>query len=304
MTNPILLNNNKTIPALGLGTWRSEPGKVKAAVQTALNAGYRHIDCAAIYMNEPEIGEVFSTTFSDDKILREEVFITSKLWNSEHHPDAVEKACRKTLADLQLEYLDLYLIHWGIAFKPSEQKELLDENGMIMTIPVSIQETWRAMENLVEKGLVNSIGVANFTTMMLFDLLTYAKIQPAMNQVEIHPYNAQPELINFCHSNSVAVTAYSPLGSFGAEHNRPISDKTILSLAKAHQKSPAQVLIRWSLQRGLVVIPKSTNPDRIVENAKVFDFELSDDEMMQINKLNKNYRFVDPSKRWGLGYFN
>lgn len=304
MNKSLPLNNGKTIPALGLGTWRSEPGKVGAAVETALKAGYRHIDCAAIYMNEPEVGEAFSRVFAKNKIKREDVFITSKLWNNKHHPDAVEKACRQTLADLQIEYLDLYLIHWGIAFMPSEEKEPLDENGLIMTEPVSIQETWRAMELLVEKGLVKSIGVANFTTTMIIDLLSYAKIKPVMNQVELHPYNSQPELVNFCQAKKVELTAYSPLGSHGDPASKPISDKQILSIAKAHGKTPAQVLIRWSLQRDLVVIPKSTNPKRIAENVDVFDFELTDAQMQEINKLNKNHRFVDPSDWWGLGYFN
>ncbi|MDA1079128.1 MAG: aldo/keto reductase [bacterium] len=304
MTNSITLNNGKTMPQLGLGTWRSEPGKVGAAVETALKIGYRHIDCAAIYMNEPEVGEAFSRVFAQGDVAREDIFVTSKLWNNKHHPDVVEEACRQTLTDLQLEYLDLYLIHWGIAFKPSKEKEPLDETGLIMTEPVSIQDTWRAMESLVEKGLVKSIGVANFTTAMLIDLLTYAKVKPVMNQVEIHPYNAQPELVNFCLAKDVAVTAYSPLGSHGDASNKPISDAAVLSIAKAHNKTPAQVLIRWSLQRGLVVIPKSTNPDRIAENANVFDFELSDAEMEKLTKLNRNYRFVDPIEWWGLGYFN
>ncbi|NCN82719.1 MAG: aldo/keto reductase [Candidatus Pacebacteria bacterium] len=303
MTKSLSLNNGRTIPALGLGTWKSEPGKAGTAVAAALEMGYQHIDCAAIYMNEPEVGAAFTRTFSKGAVKREDVFITSKLWNNKHHPDAVEKACRQTLADLQLEYLDLYLMHWGIAFKPDKEKQPLDEYGMIMTEPVSIQETWRAMEQLVKLGLVKSIGVANFTTTMLLDLLTYAKVKPVTNQVEIHPYNAQPELVNFCQAKEVAVTAYSPLGSHGDEKNRPISDSAILSIAKVHGKSPAQVLIRWSLQRGIVVIPKSTNQKRIAENAAVFDFELSEAEMAEINKLNKDHRFVDPIASWGLGYF-
>jgi len=303
MMQTVSLNNGNTIPQLGLGTWKSEPGKVGAAVEFALEAGYRHIDCAAIYQNEPEVGAAFARVFAKNKIQREDVFITSKLWNSAHHPDAVEKACRKTLADLQLAYLDLYLIHWGIAFLPSKEKEPLDANGMIMTESISIQQTWQALESLVEKGLVRSIGVANFMTPMLLDLLTYAKIKPAMNQVEIHPYNAQPELAHFCQVKQVTVTAYSPLGSFGEAANRPISDEVVVAIANTHKKTPAQVLIRWSLQRGLVVIPKSVTPERIAENAAVFDFELTNDEMARITSLNRNHRFVDPSKWWGLGYF-
>jgi diketogulonate reductase-like aldo/keto reductase len=231
------------------------------------------------------------------------VFITSKLWNAHHHPDNVEAACRQTLKDLKLEYLDLYLMHWGIAFDPKLESVPNIETGMVKTQPVSIQQTWQAMESLVEKGLVKSIGVSNFTTTMILDLLTYAKIKPVMNQIEIHPYNAQPELVEYCHNMDIAVTAYSPLGAAGNIKTKPISDKVIASIAKNHNKTPAQVIIRWVLGRGIVVIPKSITPSRIQENFQVFDFELSDQEMEQINNLNRDHRFIDPIDFWGIPYF-
>ena len=306
-TPPLTLNNSHTIPTLGLGTWNSPAGTVAAAVKYALTeVGYTHIDCAAIYLNEKEIGTAFAEVFEKGKIKREDIFITSKLWNTDHHPDMVEAACRQTLDDLQLEYLDLYLIHWGVPFAHGEDLEPLDENGIVRMINVPIYETWRAMEQLVEKGLVRSIGVANFTTMMLLDLLNYAHIKPVTNQIELHPYNTQTDLINFCQHQKVSVTAYSPLGSPGvAKEGEPIvlKDSVIVKIAKSLKKTPAQVLLRWALQRGTIPIPKSTTPERIAENSAVFDFELSEDDMQKITGLNKNHRFVNPGKWWGIPYF-
>ena len=269
------------IPKLGLGTWKADKGKVGAAVDYAVKeAGYRHIDCASIYENEAEIGEVLG------KLERDELFITSKLWNTEHHPDRVEKACRQTLSDLKIDYLDLYLMHWGIS-----QPE-----------PVPIQSTWQAMEQLVKKGLVKSIGVANFTAMMIVDLLTYADVKPLVNQIEIHPYNSQVELVDYCQRIGIKVTAYSPLGSWRGKQVL-LNDPVVKEIAQAQHKTAAQVLIKWSLQRDLIVIPKSTQPERIAENIDVFNFELTDKQMQQINGLNKNQRIVDPIEWWDIPYF-
>ncbi len=305
MQNFITLSNGQQMPSLGLGTWRSLTGTGKTAVKYAIEkVGYRHIDCASVYKNEKEIGEAFNEVFSSDKIKRSEVFITSKLWCTDHHSDNVEKACRQTLADLKLEYLDLYLMHWGIAFEHGGDLEPIGSDGVIKTAAVSTQETWQAMEKLVEKGLVKAIGVANFTTAMLIDLLGYARIKPAVNQIEIHPYNSQPELVSFCQKNNIAVTAYSPLGSAGDLDNKPLSDEVVVEIAGTHAKSPAQILIKWSMQRGLIVIPKSIKESRMDENFNVFDFELTDEEMNRINKLNKNHRFINPIEWWGVPYFN
>lgn len=304
MKDTIELNSTHSMPVLGLGTWQSAKGKVGEAVEYALeHAHYRHIDCASVYGNEKEIGDSFHNVFSRGDIAREDIFITSKLWNTEHNPKNVEKACKKTLKDLQLEYLDLYLIHWGIAFKHGMLPEPLNVLGLARTENIPTQATWGAMENLVKKGLVKSIGVANFTAPMLIDLLSYAHIKPAMNQIEIHPYNSQEALVSYCKKMNISVTAYSPLGSTGNAKNKPISDKTICSIADKKGKTPAQVCIRWALERDIVVIPKSTKKVRITENAQVFDFSLSRTEMNEINKLNKNIRFVDPSIWWGVPYF-
>lgn len=300
------LSNGAKMPIVGLGTWKSTPDTVGQAVEYALTkADYKHVDCAPIYRNEKEIGEVFGKVFSKE-VTREEVFITSKLWNTDHRAEDVEKACKKTLSDLQLDYLDLYLMHWGIAFPHGENLEPVDTKGRAITDSISIQETWQAMEQLVEKGLVKTIGVANFTTMMLVDMFTYAKIKPAMNQIELHPYNTQEELVAFCKQENISVTAYSPLGRQGADRVGPhlFDEKLVQDLAKKYTKTPGQILLNWGISRSTVVIPKSVTPDRIKENIAVFDFQLSEDEIKQLSSLNKNYRFVNPIGWWSIPYFN
>lgn len=304
MKKTIKLNSGYEIPTIGLGTWKSMPNEVGEAVKYALiDGGYVHIDGAAIYRNEPEIGEVYAEVFKN--INRENVFITSKLWNTDHSPANVDAACRKTLADLKLDYLDLYLVHWGVAFEHGEELEPM-KDGAAVTEKVSIRETWEAVEQLVAKGLVKSIGVANFSTMMLHDLLTYAKIVPAMNQIELHPYNAQQELVDYCHKHGIAVTAYSPTGRMGVDLGsspRLHLDPVVMQIAKKYNKTVAQVLINWALERGTIVIPKSVTPSRIKENIEVYDFQLDKDDMAQLNSLDKGLRYVDPSEWWGIPYF-
>lgn len=300
MSTQFTLNNGKTMPALGLGTWRMAKDEAEAAVKTAITeSGYRHIDCAAIYENEQEIGRAFGTIVGA-QIPREELFITSKLWNTEHHPDSVEKACRQTLKDLQLDYLDLYLIHWGIAFQPGGDAEPLDKNGRAITQLVSIRETWEAMESLLQKGLVKSIGVSNFTVTMLLDLLTYAKVKPVVNQVELHPFLPQTELVDFCKQHEILPIAYSPLAS--GELAR-FDQGIIKELAEKYHKSVAQILLNWAVARGTVAIPKTAHPERIAENIDIFDFELTKEEQDAITALDKNYRTCNPIDWWGVPYF-
>ena len=301
------------MPALGLGTWKSGPNQAASAVEHALaRAGYRHIDCAAIYRNEPEIGGVFKKVFEGGTVKREEVFITSKLWNTEHARGGVRKACEQTLKDLNLKYLDLYLVHWGVAIPPSSDTdekgrftEQLDGNGFLVTEKIPIRETWEAMEELVRDGLVKAIGVANFTAPMLLDLMSYAKIMPAFNQVEMHPYLAQQKLVDFCKYHGIALTAYSPLGSPGnfKDKGSLMDNPAIQELAQKHGKTPAQIILRWGAQRGTVVIPKSVTAERINENIGVWGFELQAEEMAAVSGLDRNLRFVDPYEWWKIPYF-
>jgi diketogulonate reductase-like aldo/keto reductase len=306
MQKYITLNDGNKIPTLGLGTWQSEKNQVAHAVRYAITeAQYRHIDCALIYQNEKEIGEVFGEVINKT-VKREELFVTSKLWNTHHHPDYVEKACKKTLSDLRLDYLDLYLIHWGIAFKSGDDLRPADSSGKPILDKISIQQTWKAMESLVRKGLVKSIGVANFTVPMLVDLLTYATVKPVTNQVELHPYNAQPLLLDYCASQDIAVTAYSPLGRPGAaDVSGPslLEEVSVKNLAAKYKKTPAQILLNWAVSRGTIAIPKSVKPERVKENADIFDFEITESEQKEISSLNRNLRLVDPIDWWGIAYF-
>lgn len=293
--------NGDALPILGLGTWKSQPGEVYDAVTTALALGYRHIDCAAIYGNEAEIGQALAHAFASGVVRRDQLWITSKLWNDAHAPADVRPALEQTLADLQLTYLDLYLIHWPVALPkgggmPKTAADLigLDE------LPISA--TWQAMEALADQGLCRHIGVSNFSQAKLENLLQGARIAPAVNQVELHPYLQQPDLVAFCQNQGIHLTAYSPLGS----RDRPpglkatdepilLEDPTIVTIAQRHGISPAQVLISWAIHRGIAVIPKSVNPERIGQNFAAADVTLTADDLAAIATLDRHRRYVDGS---------
>ncbi|KAM9796083.1 aldo-keto reductase family 1 member A1-B isoform 3-T3 [Syngnathus typhle] len=295
-----VLHTGRKMPLIGLGTWKSSPGQVKEVVKCALEAGYRHIDCAAVYGNEAEIGQAFAESFAQPHgVRREDVFVTSKLWNTCHHPEDVEPALQRTLRDLQLDYLDLYLIHWPMAFRRGEEAFPKAGSGSLLYDAVDYCATWGAMEQLLRKGLLRHIGLSNFNKRQLDHVLAAAHVKPAVVQVESHPYLAQTELLAHCRSLGVVMTAYSPLGSPDRAWKRPdeltLMDEPVLAtLAAKYCKSPAQILLRWQTQRGVVAVPKSVTPSRIRENLQVFDFTLSEEEMTSLAALNKNWRYILP----------
>ncbi|MGU3471581.1 aldo/keto reductase [Paenibacillus sp. D51F] len=260
------LHNGVRMPRLGLGVWKvTEEGQVEQAIKDAVNAGYRSIDTAKIYGNEEGVGRAIA----DVSVPREELFITTKVWNAEQGYDSTLAAYEESRRKLGLEIIDLYLIHWPVKGK--------------------YKETWRAMEQLYKDGKVRAIGVCNFHVHHLEDLLQDAEIKPMVNQVEYHPLLAQTELRQFCQDQGIVLEAWSPL----MQGNLDLPQ--LNELAVKYGKTPAQIVLRWDLQNGVITIPKSTNEKRIRENADVFDFELSHEDMALIEGLNQNKRFgADP----------
>jgi len=262
MQNLFTLNNGYEIPNLGLGTFRlTDKKEILSSVTYALEIGYRHIDTAAIYQNENEIG----TAIKQSGIKRQDIFITSKLWNSEQGYEKTLKAFDETLNKLQTDYLDLYLIHWAVKDK--------------------YIETWKAFEELYSKGVIKSIGVSNFQIHHLDDLLNNSKIKPAVNQIELHPLLTQIELRNYCNDKNIYVESWSPIAK-----GKILNEETLLKIAKKHNKTAAQIIIRWHIENNLIVIPKSATLARIKENFEVYDFKLDNQDILEINMMNKNQR--------------
>lgn len=253
------MRSKRAIPAIGLGVYKSEPGPAtRQAVAEALRRGYRHIDTASIYNNEADVGDAIAASGLD----RSEVFITTKLWNEDHGYDNTLAAFDRSLDQLSLDYVDLYLIHWPV--------------------PELRLDTWRALERLTLDGRVRDIGVSNYMARHLTEVLENAAVVPAVNQIELSPYNyrSRLEIIGLCHQQGIVVEAYSPLTK-----GRKLGDPALTDIGMHYGKTPAQVLIRWGLQKGFVVLPKSINPDRIAENIAVFDFTISDDDMDRLDAL-------------------
>ncbi|MFO7720425.1 MAG: aldo/keto reductase [Gillisia sp.] len=290
--------NGDEMPVLGLGTWKSEKGEVGKAVKAAIENGYRHIDCASIYGNEAEIGEALAEIFAEGKVKREDLWITSKLWNDAHLKQDVIPALEKTLKDLQLSYLDLYLIHWPVAFKPGIAFPEKDEDYLSLE-EAPIGETWKMMLEAKALKMIRNAGVSNFSITKLEDLIEETDEIPEMNQIELHPYLQQNDMLEFCSKHNIHLTAYSPLGSSDRTQamkaaNEPslLEDKVINNIAKKHGASPAQVLIKWNIMRGTAVIPKSVNKDRIIENIQSTGVNLNEEDLNKISGLDKSFRYV------------
>ncbi|BAU28415.1 diketogulonate reductase-like aldo/keto reductase [Aneurinibacillus soli] len=262
LTEGVTLQNGVKMPQLGLGVWRAKDGEeVERAVQSAIENGYRSIDTAAVYKNEEGVGRALARS----GVPREDLFITTKVWNSDQGYDSTLAAFEESRTKLGLDYIDLYLIHWPVAGK--------------------YKETWRALETLYRDGKVRAIGVSNFQVHHLKDLIADSTIIPMVNQVEFHPLLTQEDMRAYCREHSIQLEAWSPLMQGNLDH--PV----LTELAAAYGKSPAQIILRWDLQHGIVTIPKSVTPSRIAENANVFDFELKADDMAKLDALNENRRF-------------
>jgi D-xylose reductase len=305
------LADGGAFPSIGLGTWKIPNEITPQVVRDTIRIGFRHLDCACDYGNEPEVGEGISHALADGLATRDELWVTSKLWNTYHEPKHVRAACERSLRDLGLDELDLYLVHFPIplAFVPFEDRyppgwffDPEAENPAMNPIKVPYADTWGAMEELVDAGLVKRIGVCNLNISLLRDLLSYCRIRPAVHQVEMHPYLTQQRLLRYCRGEDIAVTAFSPIGAdsyipldMAGANERVMDDPVVTGIATAHGKTPAQILLHWAVQRGTVPIPKSQSVPHLEENLAIYDFELSGAEMGQIDGLDRHRRFNDPA---------
>jgi len=315
MASPtIKLSTGYEMPQVGFGLWKVDNATCADTVYNAIKVGYRLFDGACDYGNEKEAGEGVARAIKDGLVKREDLFIVSKLWNSFHDGDKVEPIARKQLADWGVDYFDLFIVHFPVALKyvdPSIRYPpgwAFDGKNDVQLSNASIQETWTAMETLVEKKLARSIGISNFQGSLILDLLRYAKIRPATLQIEHHPYLVQPTLIKLAESEGIAVTAYSSFGpqSFIELEWQKAKDTPVLfehpvvtKISDKYKKTPAQVLLRWATQRGLAVIPKSNNPTRLQQNLDVTSFDVTQEELDSISQLDRHLRFNNPTDYLG-----
>lgn len=280
------------MPVLGLGTYKSQAGDVERAVMEAINVGYRHIDTAFFYQNEQDIGKAVQAKIQDGTVKREDLFITTKLWNNFHKQESVVPACKKSLENLGLSYVDLYLIHWPFAFPEGDNLMPEDANGALILSDTDYLETWKGMEECMNLGLAKSIGVSNFNIEQLTRLLAAAKVKPVNNQVEASVNVNQKPLIEFCTKNNITITAYSPLGQPGNRSgiSNNLDHPKIVELSEKYKKTTAQIALRYVLQQGVAAIPKTVTPSRLKENMDVFDFSLTDEEVAAISTIGSGQR--------------
>ncbi|XP_050418734.1 glyoxal reductase isoform X1 [Patella vulgata] len=278
----IILNNGVKMPIIGLGTFKIKGSElVKTSLESAVAAGYRAIDTAGVYKNEVDIGRSINDILPQHGLTRSDIFITSKLGPKDHGKEKCRAACLKSIADLQCEYLDLYLIHWpgGQGLQPSDIKHKQLRQG-----------SWQAMEDLYEEGKIRAIGVSNYLQRHLEELLEYCRVRPVVLQVEYHPHLVQHQLVEFCKKNKITFQAYSSLGTSDTE-NKLLKDEVVNRIAKSLSKTSAQILLRWAVQQNIGVIPKSTNINHLQENIDIFSFSLSDDDMKSLTSLNQSQHY-------------
>jgi D-xylose reductase len=322
MSNPLehfTTSDGGLFPSVGLGTWKIPDAVLPDLIPAAVDLGYRHFDCACDYGNERAVGEGLKRSLAGGACTRDDLWITSKLWNTYHHPDHVRAACERNLGDLGLDELDLYLIHFPVtlAFVPFEERyppgwffDPEAESPAMKPVRVPLADTWGAMEGLVEAGLVKRIGVCNFGTALIRDLQSYARIQPSVLQVEMHPYLTQQKLLRFCQEEKITVTAFSPFGAssyvplnMAGANESVLDDSQVIAIARDLGKTPGQVVLRWAIQRGTATIPKTQTVAHLRDNIQLFDFDLSDEEMTRLDRLDRNRRFNDPAE-FGEAAFN
>ncbi|XP_068843916.1 dihydrodiol dehydrogenase 3-like [Capricornis sumatraensis] len=300
----VKLNDGHFIPVLGFGTYAPPEAAKKEALEItkfAIEVGFRHIDCAHVYQNEEQVGQAIRSKIADGTVKREDIFYTSKLWLTSLRPELVQPALEKSLKNLQLDYVDLYIIHIPVALKPGEELFPKDENGKLIFDSVDLCLTWEALEKCKDAGLTKSIGVSNFNHKQLEKILNKPglKYKPVCNQVECHPYLNQSKLLDFCKSHGIVLVAFGALGSQRVKEwvnlNHPVllEDPVLSAIAQKHKQTPALVALRYQIQRGVVVLAKSFNKKRVKENIQVFDFELSPEDMKAIDGLNRNRRYYE-----------
>ena len=290
--------NEDKMPTLGLGTWKSAKGEVYKAVREAIKLGYRHFDCAFIYGNEKEIGQAIADAIGEGEVKRNELWITSKLWNNRHKKENIQAAIEITLSDLQMDYLDLYLIHWPIVLRYDIDYTQSSEH-LVSLNEVSLTETWQGMIDLQEKGLTKHIGVSNFSIKKIKQITEDTGVCPEVLQLELHPFLQQKVILRYANENNIILTGYCPLGSADRPATRIVAgepklfeNQTILNIAAEKGCSPAQVMLAWAVCRGTTVIPKSVNPQRLADNLVSADIELSENQMEAMNALDQHYRYI------------
>ncbi len=294
----LLLQNGDKMPAVGLGTWKSSKGEVYNVIREAIKVGYRHFDCAHLYGNEAEIGDAFSNAFSAGDVKREDLWVTSKLWNNRHRAEQVEEALKESLKNLKLDYLDLYLIHWPIALKDHVNfPEKASDMVSLEETPLS--ETWKGMIKAKESNLAKNIGVSNFNISQIEGIISKTGEMPTMNQVEMHLFLQQNKLKTYCDEKGILLTAYCPLGSgdrpairISANEPKLFENETIKGISQKLNITAAQLMLAWGIQRGTSVIPKTVSSHRLTENLRAADIEIPEEEMEVLNNLNKDYRYV------------